>query len=364
MDKRLTDRAKGMVRFAGMPLEAPPPIPPTEHIPAVDQQRQQPQQPANVVNKPMGAMSDDTPMGHAPKGYKTSESYDMNVGSLLNSGGEGQPSTATATTATTNFSGEDRSEDANERLTWEKSHREKNVFMDNMKEKMPRSALSARMADAAGGGEKGGDPFLNGLVEGTDGGLDPLDFANDKKAMEDAMKDSTNDGPKSASSAASPSDKAPTQFKPTVVSTNKRASTVDTRAPSRSEARAARRASQKHSELIARAGSGDAFVGSNLGVGGLDDVLAQIQRRVWVPLAAPPSLLAELGIQPVRGLLLYGSPGCGKTLLARKLGGILSPCRPISIVSGPEILDKFGACEVEAGWYLVLMSNSSCHALC
>ena len=35
------------------------------------------------------------------------------------------------------------------------------------------------------------------------------------------------------------------------------------------------------------------------------------------------------------------SKGCGKTLLARKLGSILSPARPITIVSGPEIMDKF-----------------------
>ena len=100
-------------------------------------------------------------------------------------------------------------------------------------------------------------------------------------------------------------------------------------------------ASAKSSELIARAGSGDAFLGSVLGVGGLDDVLSRIRRRVWIPLAAPPSLLSQLGIRPVRGLLLYGDPGCGKTLLARKLGDILSPARPITIVSGPEIMDKF-----------------------
>jgi vesicle-fusing ATPase len=78
-----------------------------------------------------------------------------------------------------------------------------------------------------------------------------------------------------------------------------------------------------------------------LGIGGLDDVLAQVKRRVWTPLAAPPQLLKELGIHPVRGLLLYGKPGCGKTLLARTLGNILSPMRPITVVSGPEIMDKF-----------------------
>mmetsp|Transcript_12263 Transcript_12263/g.22979 ORF Transcript_12263/g.22979 Transcript_12263/m.22979 type:complete len:657 (+) Transcript_12263:124-2094(+) len=100
-------------------------------------------------------------------------------------------------------------------------------------------------------------------------------------------------------------------------------------------------AEAKSSEIVARAGSGSAFEGGTLGIGGLDEVLAQVKRRVWVPLAAPPSLLKELGINPVRGLLLYGKPGCGKTLLARSLGKILSPARPITVVSGPEIMDKF-----------------------
>jgi vesicle-fusing ATPase len=100
-------------------------------------------------------------------------------------------------------------------------------------------------------------------------------------------------------------------------------------------------ASSRVSELVARAGSAEAFTGEVMGIGGLDDVLAQIKRRVWIPLAAPPQLLEELGIQPVRGLLLYGFPGCGKTLLARQLGKLLSPLRPITIVEGPSIMDKF-----------------------
>lgn len=100
-------------------------------------------------------------------------------------------------------------------------------------------------------------------------------------------------------------------------------------------------AASRVSELIAKAGSGAAFEGQSLGVGGLDDVLVQIKRRIWTPLAAPPQLLNELGIHPARGLLLYGKPGCGKSLLASTLGSMLSPFRPITVVSGPEILDKF-----------------------
>mmetsp|Transcript_7398 Transcript_7398/g.17665 ORF Transcript_7398/g.17665 Transcript_7398/m.17665 type:complete len:585 (-) Transcript_7398:150-1904(-) len=100
-------------------------------------------------------------------------------------------------------------------------------------------------------------------------------------------------------------------------------------------------AANRVSELIAKAGAGSQFEGESLGIGGLDDVLAKVKRRVWIPLAAPPTLLQDLGIHPVRGLLLYGRPGCGKTLLARTLGTILSPMRPITVVSGPEIMDKF-----------------------
>jgi len=100
-------------------------------------------------------------------------------------------------------------------------------------------------------------------------------------------------------------------------------------------------AAKRASDIIAQAGSGMGFDGTTLGVGGLDDVLEEIKTRIWTPLAAPPQLLKELGIQPTRGLLLYGGPGCGKTLLASTLGSMLSPFRPITVVNGPEILDKF-----------------------
>lgn len=61
------------------------------------------------------------------------------------------------------------------------------------------------------------------------------------------------------------------------------------------------------SELVAKAGA--SFDGDTMGIGGLDNVLQEVKRRVWIPLAAPPQLLKELGISPIRGLLLYGKPG-------------------------------------------------------
>ena len=38
--------------------------------------------------------------------------------------------------------------------------------------------------------------------------------------------------------------------------------------------------------------------------------------------------------------LLYGPPGCGKTLLARQIGKMLNAREP-KVVNGPEILNKY-----------------------
>ena len=50
--------------------------------------------------------------------------------------------------------------------------------------------------------------------------------------------------------------------------------------------------------------------------------------------------LALLGIQPVRGLLLYGRPGTGKTLIVREIARALG-ARPPKIVAASELLDRW-----------------------
>jgi transitional endoplasmic reticulum ATPase len=73
-------------------------------------------------------------------------------------------------------------------------------------------------------------------------------------------------------------------------------------------------------------------------VGGLDDVVKKIRETVELPLKHP-EIFEKLGVESPKGILLYGIPGTGKTLLAK---AVASESRAHFIsVSGPEIIGKF-----------------------
>jgi vesicle-fusing ATPase len=72
---------------------------------------------------------------------------------------------------------------------------------------------------------------------------------------------------------------------------------------------------------------------SNAGVGSISCELDRIRRQEMEG-------LLELGLRPVKGVLLYGPPGCGKTHLSRQISKILD-ARPPKIIAAPELLDRW-----------------------
>jgi len=78
-------------------------------------------------------------------------------------------------------------------------------------------------------------------------------------------------------------------------------------------------------------------------IGGLEGVKRELQELVQYPVEHPEKFL-QFGMQPSRGVLFYGPPGCGKTLLAK---AIANECQANFIsVKGPELLTMwFGESE-------------------
>jgi transitional endoplasmic reticulum ATPase len=73
-------------------------------------------------------------------------------------------------------------------------------------------------------------------------------------------------------------------------------------------------------------------------IGGLNEEIRRIREMVELPLRHP-EIFQRLGIDPPKGVLLHGPPGCGKTLLARAVAN--ESDANFYAINGPEIMSKF-----------------------
>ena len=72
-------------------------------------------------------------------------------------------------------------------------------------------------------------------------------------------------------------------------------------------------------------------------IGGCRKQMAQIREMIELPLRHP-ALFKNLGVKPPRGVLLYGPPGSGKTLIARAVANETGAF--FFLINGPEIMSK------------------------
>ena len=73
-------------------------------------------------------------------------------------------------------------------------------------------------------------------------------------------------------------------------------------------------------------------------IGGMKDQIKRLREIVELPMRHP-EVFARLGIEPHSGILMYGSPGCGKTLIAKALASESEA--NFFIINGPEIMNKY-----------------------
>ncbi|XP_008847448.1 ATPase family protein 2 homolog isoform X3 [Nannospalax galili] len=73
-------------------------------------------------------------------------------------------------------------------------------------------------------------------------------------------------------------------------------------------------------------------------IGGLENIKLKLKQAVEWPLKHPKSFI-RMGIQPPKGVLLYGPPGCSKTMIAKALAN--ESGLNFLAIKGPELMSKY-----------------------
>ena len=73
-------------------------------------------------------------------------------------------------------------------------------------------------------------------------------------------------------------------------------------------------------------------------IGGLDDLKLKLKQAVEWPIKRP-EIFVKMGIAPPKGVLMYGPPGCSKTMIAKALANESN--LNFVAIKGPELFSKY-----------------------
>ena len=73
-------------------------------------------------------------------------------------------------------------------------------------------------------------------------------------------------------------------------------------------------------------------------IGGLDELKLKLKQAVEWPIKRP-EIFVKMGIAPPKGVLMYGPPGCSKTMIAKALANESN--LNFVAIKGPELFSKY-----------------------
>jgi SpoVK/Ycf46/Vps4 family AAA+-type ATPase len=77
-----------------------------------------------------------------------------------------------------------------------------------------------------------------------------------------------------------------------------------------------------------------------VGVGGLTNEFKAIVQKILLTRLIPDDLFKKIGVNHTKGIILYGPPGCGKTMIGKNIGVAIG-CKNVIVINGPELSSKY-----------------------